>query len=120
VALPFRTYAGTLQGELDACQRYYEKNEGTIFLTTSNGGFANSYTSQTPFKVTKRGTPTVTVFSGASQTGTSGSATWYTGATGTVAAVDFEGQETSHFSFRRTGTNTYSLVTFSFTASAVL
>jgi hypothetical protein len=29
VALPFRTYAGTIQGELDACQRYYQRISGS-------------------------------------------------------------------------------------------
>ena len=29
VALPFRTYAGTIQGELSACQRYYVRFQGT-------------------------------------------------------------------------------------------
>jgi hypothetical protein len=36
VALPFRTYAGTIQGELAACQRYYWRN--------SNGSAGNWYT----------------------------------------------------------------------------
>ena len=61
VALPFRTYAGTLQGELMACQRYYER----VTSEGSNGFLGAGYNYATtnaviymPFKVTKRVVPT--------------------------------------------------------------
>jgi hypothetical protein len=38
VALPFRTYAGTIQGELAACQRYYQ-----VLNLSDNGIIGNSY-----------------------------------------------------------------------------
>jgi hypothetical protein len=63
VALPFRTYASTLQGELAACQRYYFRNtsdnsteilmaNGSLATTTQARGFMN-------FPVPMRVTPTV-------------------------------------------------------------
>jgi hypothetical protein len=64
-ALPFRTYAGTIQGELAACQRYYEKSYdiattpgsavagGSVYLTqASDGGNNSAYALR--FKVEKR------------------------------------------------------------------
>jgi hypothetical protein len=68
VALPFRTYAGTIQGELAACQRYYVRNTGpsttTIFTTAgiSQTATASSVTFQLP--VTKRVSPTSVDYSG--------------------------------------------------------
>ena len=66
VALPFRTYAGTIQGELAACQRYYQrfgaKNGQTVGTNATYGsGFATSTTGvniTVPFPVTMRTTPT--------------------------------------------------------------
>jgi hypothetical protein len=65
VPLPFRTYAGTIQGELAACQRYFElcgfgSNVSVpaqaISTTASYGSFF--------YKVTKRGTPTIATSGG--------------------------------------------------------
>jgi hypothetical protein len=45
VALPFRTYAGTIQGELAACQRYYWRMTAASNAVTRYGlGFATSTT----------------------------------------------------------------------------
>jgi hypothetical protein len=77
VATAFQTATGTLQGELAAGMRYYEKSydQATALGTATNNG-ANSGTRAsggwaTPirFAVTKRTAPTVTVYSTA--TGTS-------------------------------------------------
>jgi len=58
VALPFRTYAATIQGELAACQRYYERVSG--FSTLGSGRYfaATQADVFVPYKMTKRATPT--------------------------------------------------------------
>jgi hypothetical protein len=74
VALPFRTYAATIQGELAACQRYYEKSFPST-TAPSNGnavsfaGNASAYTTAAArsfwigFKTNKRtSTPTITYY----------------------------------------------------------
>jgi hypothetical protein len=38
VALPFRTYAATIQGELAACMRYYQKSFGYATTPANNSG----------------------------------------------------------------------------------
>jgi hypothetical protein len=75
VALPFRTYAGTFQGELSACQRYYQKSynqdvtvptnsaaPGVVYSVSGNVPNAN-IVSRVNFPVTMRTSPTVTIYS---------------------------------------------------------
>ena len=71
VALPFRTYAGTIQGELAACQRYYYKwvdGLGAGGVGASMGLGANYSTTQLNltcvFPVTMRTNPTLAATSG--------------------------------------------------------
>ena len=76
VATPFKTYAGTIQGELAACQRYYEKsyNDAVAPAATTDVGSiwmfqditvtaSTNVASVILYKVTKRGTPTLTIYS---------------------------------------------------------
>jgi hypothetical protein len=67
VALPYRAYAATFQGELAACQRYYEAisyASGTMIATAQAQSTSAAY-APLSWKVTKRGTPTIQVTSGA-------------------------------------------------------
>jgi hypothetical protein len=66
VALPFRTYAATIQGELAACQRYYYLAASGTNQPISNGN-NNSATlmrSVIPFPVTMRVAPSLVASSG--------------------------------------------------------
>jgi hypothetical protein len=61
VALPFRTYAGTIQGELAACMRYYERITSGSTNGRMGSGIASSATAYNPtvyFTVPKRIAPT--------------------------------------------------------------
>jgi len=72
---PFVRAGGTIQGELAACQRYYETTydigtaAGTAtetgsygFCVGTNTSGANYFTYANAFKVTKRATPTITLY----------------------------------------------------------
>jgi hypothetical protein len=67
VALPFRTYAGTIQGELAACQRYFNQNTmesgHTGEVTLAVGSQSNTTNSNIcyAFPVQMRTEPTVTM-----------------------------------------------------------
>jgi len=64
VATPFKTYAGTIQGELSACQRYYQRFTGESNTALVATGLAYSTTAVNlilPLPVTLRTYPTGTV-----------------------------------------------------------
>jgi len=65
VATPFKTYAGTLQGELAACQRYYFDSRTATWTTTVSGiGTANNrIATNAVYPVTMRTKPTITLYS---------------------------------------------------------
>ncbi len=67
VALPFRTYAATIQGELAACQRYYQRVTGASTSQEYATGIAYSTTACTNFvfshRVTMRVGPTAIDYS---------------------------------------------------------
>ena len=91
VPTAFSRAGGTLQGELAACQRYFETSydTGATIGGTSTTGFVGSPVMATntgsniyralyiPYKVTKRATPTITTYDGL---GASGKITTYSSA----------------------------------------
>jgi hypothetical protein len=105
IATPFSTATGTIQGELAACKRYYQKSyaaavapatatqEGAIFYKTA---FTNSYQQfYTVFGVEMRVTPTITFYStsngatGQAYNGTTNVAVTAAGQIGTTSMAPF-------------------------------
>jgi len=62
VALPYRRYSSTLQGELNACERYYERSTPGVAYGKYGQAYYNNSSSQVvcnvEFKTTKRVIPT--------------------------------------------------------------
>jgi hypothetical protein len=92
VALPFRTYAGTIQGELAACQRYYQRKTSVGNATLFGMGQASSTTQayySIPIPVSFRVAPSVAHSSAAGWTSSTG------GAGGTIAAFQMSADSVS-------------------------
>jgi hypothetical protein len=66
VALPFRTYAGTFQGELAACQRYFYLHSATAarYISMAAAYSASAAYGYLQFPVSMRTNPTMAVVSG--------------------------------------------------------
>jgi len=130
IATPFHTYAATYQGELAACQRYYEDsrdttgsaafqgNPGSVWCGGGGALGSNLARGGANFKVTKRVTPTVTIYDLAA---TSSSVTIDSGGTptnGKSASVDYQGLNAFRVS-ANPGVS-YNSFAFYYTASAEL
>jgi hypothetical protein len=100
VALPFRTYAGTIQGELAACQRYYYRLTSTAtFMPASTTGVMRTTTVgrlQVPLAVTMRVAPTTLDYSGLSLRKTS------TDAVNGITTLTLDNKSTNYVTFDAT------------------
>jgi hypothetical protein len=131
VATAFQTATGTIQGELAACQRYYEKSyaQGTAPATASSTANSELFMAlvalsgtnlrqMSRFRVTKRTAPTVTLYS--SNSGTTGK--WYNeGLTTDVAASAYNIGDIGFQSYQTAGTtNATNVLLWHYTADAEL
>jgi hypothetical protein len=137
VATVFNRNASTLQGELVACQRYYETsfdqgqtiasnstNQGTIFIAANNGGFVpNNVYAGWSYKVTKRATPTIVLYNPVNASAAASTVRVYSaGGTGADAASGVLWTNTNQVNQNVTvvGTLTSAMVSFAYSASAEL
>lgn len=79
-ATAFQTATGTIQGELAACQRYYQTVPELLTGPASSGGFSGNAYNFAIFPVVMRVAPTITFFA---HDGTSGAVTLYVSTTPT-------------------------------------
>jgi hypothetical protein len=113
VATPFQTYAGTIQGELDACKRYFQKtygaNEaigtastGSVIWTQIEGSETNRVLVIHQFPVEMRTAPTVTGYGAVS--GSSG--VWYNRSAGADRTITSLGTYSNGIAYNTvSGTN---------------
>jgi hypothetical protein len=126
-AAPFSLFGKTFEGELQACQRYYEKSYD---LTTAPGtatfaghvGVGNLASAAAarftvPLKVSKRTTPSVTIYS--ANSGASGNVYQFVGTAADLApSLDSQGHNNFRLFAQMTGTN--QAIAFQFVASSEL
>jgi hypothetical protein len=130
VATNFTRAGGTIQGELAACQRYYEKsyNDGVAPATTTDVGSvwmfqditvsaSSNIASVIFYKITKRTTPTLTILSAVG--GATGNV--YNNRTGanTAAVAGYNGASNGSI-YANVGTTTGWAARFHYTAEAEL
>ncbi len=108
VALPFRTNAGTIQGELSACQRYYWRGSGlqgvNAVLGSAQAVSTTAGRGYVTFPVTMRTAPTSVDWSSLS---INEIAAGYTVSTLTLVGSGLENPNMGAISFTTTGLNAY-------------
>jgi hypothetical protein len=136
-ATAFQTATGSIQGELAACERYYETSfdigqtpasnatfQGAILTAANNGGFVpnNVYAGWT-FKTKKRAIPTITLLNPANASAAASTVRIYSaGGSGADAssAVIWSSTNQVNQNITVVGTLTSALVGFAYVASAEL
>lgn len=127
VATAFQTATGTIQGELAACQRYYEKSyeQATAPATATYTGCIDKYIGvnvtgsgdQIYYRVTKRVAPTVTIYS---TTGSAASGKIWSNSLASDLTITGGSNGQNGYSFYWSQTSAGLNVSYQFVASAEL